>query len=153
MTTKKKIDVTAELTACQEALTANYPATQTWTFDGQTYKRGDILNGLQAVIDAAAATQKQHDLWRDAVAAEKAARAGLRPMLTALRQWLESAWGGATSPKLVQFGFTPVKARVVPAEAKAASAAKARATRAAKKAALAALKPGAAPALTPPKGS
>jgi len=145
MSSTKKVDVAAQLTTCQEGITANYPATQTWTFDGQTYKRGDILNGLQAVIDAATATQKQHDLWRTAVAAEQAARAGLHPMLTALRQWLESQWGGASSPKLVQFGFTPVKLRVVPAASKAASAAKARATRAAKKAALAAVKAGAAP--------
>jgi hypothetical protein len=147
--TPNKIDITAQLTTCQEGLTAHYPATQTWTFNGTTYKRGDIINALQGVIDAAKATEQDHQKWRDAVAAEVALREQLRPVLTALRQWLESQWGGASSPKLAQFGFKPTKPRIVSAASKAAGAARARATRKAKKAALDALKAGAAPVVAP----
>ena len=135
MTTKKKNDIAATLTTCANGLTANYPATQSWVFNAKTYKRGDILNMLQAAIAAAQTTQADHDAWRGSVETEKGVLAGLHPVLGALKKALESEWG-ATSTKMAEFGFAPAKPPVKTAASKAASAAKARATRAAKKAAV-----------------
>jgi hypothetical protein len=153
MSHTKKSDIAASLTTCANGLTTNYPATQMWVFNTKTYKRGDILNLLQATIDAANTTQADHATWIASVQAETAAAAALRPVLDALEKSLQAEWG-ATSSKMAEFGFTPEKPRAVTAATKAASAAKARATRAAKKAALDAVgtpAPAAPAAPVPPK--
>jgi hypothetical protein len=154
MATTKKNDITASLTTCATGLTANYPATQTWTFNQKPYKRGDILNMLQASITALQTTKADHDTWLASVEAEQAALAELHPVLASLKKALEAEWG-ATSNKMAEFGFDPAKPPVKTAATKAASAAKGRATRAAKKAAVAAVESPAAPATpaapVPPK--
>lgn len=151
MTTNKN-DLAASLVACVNGLTNNYPDTQTWVFSGKTYKRGDIINMLQACMQAASKTKSDHDTWRGSVEVEKELLAQLHPVLGALKIALETEWG-ATSVKLAEFGFEPGKPHVKSAEGKAAGVAKARATRAAKKAALDAVKGGTAAAPGSPEAA
>jgi hypothetical protein len=145
MTTQNKNDVSANLTTCANGLTANYPATQTWVFNGTPYKRGDLLAMLAVCTQAAQKTKADHDTWRGSVEVEREKLAELHPVLGALKKALEAEWG-ATSPKMAEFGFAPAKPRTRSVKAKAAGVAKATATRAAKKAALGAVKT--APAAT-----
>jgi hypothetical protein len=137
MTTNKN-DLAANLATCVNGLTANYPATESWVFNGTTYKRGDIINMLQACIQAALTTKSDHDAWRGSIEVERGLVAQLHPVLGALKKALEAEWG-ATSAKMAEFGFTPAKAPTKTAASKAASAAKAQATRSKKKAALGAV--------------
>jgi hypothetical protein len=149
MTTTKKIEISANLTTCENGLTANYPATQSWVFSGKTYQRADILNMLQGCIQAAQTTKTTNETWRGSVETENGLRVALHPVLGALKKALEAQWG-ATSTKMAEFGFVPAKTPVKTAASKAASAAKATATRKAKKAALATAKTTvAAPPATP----
>ena len=136
MTTTSKTEISANLTTCATGLTANYPPTQSWVFNGKTYQRADILNLLQGCIQAAQTTKTTNEAWRASVEAENGLLAALHPVLGALKKALEAQWG-ATSTKMAEFGFTPARPQVKTAASKAASAAKASATRKAKKAALA----------------
>lgn len=152
-TTKKntvvsKIDVSAQYTTCINAITGNFPATQSWTFNKTVYKRGDLINLLQSVITAIQTTKTDHGTWMASVAAEKAARSAATPVVVAFRKSLESTLG-ADSPELAQYGFVPAQPRVQTATSKAASAAKAAATRKAKKAALASVSSPQAPTTAP----
>lgn len=108
MSTTKKNDVSANLTTCANGLTNNYPATQTWVFNGVTYKRGDILGLLAACTQAAQKTKADHDTWRGSVEVEREKLAELHPVLGALKKQLEAEWG-AESPKMAEFGFAPAK--------------------------------------------
>jgi 2',3'-cyclic-nucleotide 2'-phosphodiesterase (5'-nucleotidase family) len=163
MVTKAKIDRAAEATTFVNAVTANYPDTQTWSFQGTTYKRGDLINLANAYVAATQKTKADHDQWIASADAEQKALETLEPVLIDFEQWLELAIG-RTNAKLTEYGFAPERPRVQTAASKAASAAKAKATRAAKKAALAAVAagspatPGAGTvpvgaAATPPAGS
>lgn len=143
-----KNDVSAQYTSCINALTANYPATQTWTINNTPYKRGDLVNLLQEGVQAIQTTKTDHDTWTASVQAEKATRAQITPVLNGLHKALEVELG-ADNPAIVQYGFPPAQPRVQSASSKAVAAAKAKATRAAKKAALAALKAPAASAPAP----
>jgi hypothetical protein len=158
MTTNRKIQIPADLTVCATGLTANYPATQSWVFNGKTYQRGDILTMLQGAIQAAQTVKTTNEAWRASVVVENGLLAALHPVLGALKKALEAQWG-ATSSKMTEFGFAPGKATVRTAASKAASAAKAKATKEAKKAALGAVgktaaaqpsAPAAAPPVTAP---
>jgi hypothetical protein len=152
-TTKKntvvsKIDVSAQYTACISAITGNFPATQSWTFNNTLYKRGDLINLLQGVITAIQTTKADHNTWMASVTAEKVARAAATPVVAAFRKSLESTLGDG-SPELAQYGFVPAQPRVQTATSKAVSAARAAATRKAKKAALASVSAPSAPATVP----
>jgi hypothetical protein len=140
-----KNDASAQYTSCMSAITSNFAASQTWTFDNKPYKRADILNLLQAAVQAMQTTKADHDTWLASVKAEKTQRAALQPVLAALHKTLEAELG-EDNPALAQYGFTPAQPRVQTAASKAAAIAKGQATRAAKKAALAASTAGAAPA-------
>ncbi|HEY1696387.1 MAG TPA: hypothetical protein VGG39_29695 [Polyangiaceae bacterium] len=150
MVTKAKLDRASEATTFANAVTANYPDTETWTFNGTTYKRGDLVNLANAYVAATQKTKADHDVWTGSVDAERTALETLDPVLAAFKRWLESQVG-VTSTKVGEYGFTPNKAPVKTAASKAASAAKAKATRAAKKAALAAV--AAAPPASPVAGT
>jgi hypothetical protein len=154
MTKNRKTRISADLTVCATGLTANYPATQSWVFNGKTYQRGDILTLLQGAIQAAQTVNTANEAWRASVVVENGLLAALQPVLGALKKALEAQWG-ITSSKMAEFGFAPGKATVRTAASKAASAAKATATRKAKKDALAAVGKTAAaqpstPATAPP---
>jgi len=138
MVTVKKNDLSAQLTDCINALTANYPASQAWVFKGTPYKRGDIVNLLNGALQAMQTTKQDHDTWIASTKAEQAQLALVRPVLASLKLSLEVELG-ADSPKIATYGFPPSLPPVRTAASKAASAAKAKATRAAKKAALAAV--------------
>ena len=133
----KKNDTSVQYTDCVTALTANYPPTQTWTFAGKPYTRGDIVNLVNTALTAMQTTKTNHDTWTASVKAEQAAHDAVHPVLLALKQQLEVELG-PDNPKIAQYGFAAAKATVRTAQSKAASAAKAAATRAKKKAALAA---------------
>jgi hypothetical protein len=169
MSNTSKNDKAAQLTTCENGITNNFAATDSWVFLGTTYKRGDILSMLQACIQASQKTKADHDTWRASVTEERAQYAAARPVLAAFKKMVESEYG-ATSQKMAEFGWAPAKVPVKSAQSKAAAAAKASKTKAAKKAALAAVKAGAAappapspaapaapapaaPAAVPPKGS
>jgi hypothetical protein len=136
MTTTSKIEIATNLTTCASGITANYPATQSWVFNGKTYQRADVLTMLQGCIQAAQTVKTTNEAWRASVESENGLLAALHPVLAALKKALEAQWG-ATSSKMAEFGFTPARPPVKTAASKAASAAKASATRKAKKAALA----------------
>lgn len=163
MANTNKNDKTAQLTTCIDGVNANFPASQTWIFNGKTYKRSDFVNMVQACIDATKQTAADHQTWLASTENEKAQYALLNPVMAAFKRSLESQYG-PTSQTLAQYGFEPAKEPVKPVAVKAASAAKATATRQKKKAAVsaveAALPAGEAnpPALPPagtttPKGS
>lgn len=135
MTKVNKVDKTAQLTTCIDGVNANFPASQTWVFNGKTYKRSDFVNLVQACIDATKQTAADHQTWLASADAEQAQYAQLSPVLAAFKRSLESQYG-PTSKTLAQYGFEPAKVPVKPVAVKAASAAKASATRQKKKAAV-----------------
>jgi hypothetical protein len=158
MATKSKNNKTVELDTCATAVTANFPASQTWVFAETTYTRDGFVGLLRGCITATQTTKANHDTWRASVQAEKQQYAQLRPALASFKKDLEAQYG-ATSTKLAEYGFTPAHPPVKSAATKAKSAAKASATKAAKKSAVAAVTthtpaeppaPAAAPAAAPP---
>lgn len=150
MANNSKNDKVTMMTVCEAGITANFAATDSWVLLGKTYKRGDILAGLAACIQASQKTKVDHDAWRASASAEREQYDEFRPVLAAFKKVVESEFG-ETSTKMVEFGWEPAKPAVKSAEVKAAAATKARKTKAAKKAALDAVTTGSAgqPAASP----
>jgi hypothetical protein len=101
--------------------------------EGTSYTPAAVEARFQSAIDAADATVTARGVFRDAVKAEAAQRAGILLFLTALKAYVVLKFGQDAAATQADFGFVPRKKPVRTADAKAMAAAKTRATRAARK--------------------
>jgi hypothetical protein len=117
------------LQALIKAITTELPNVQSFTFNGQTITRANLLAALQAYIDAAADTAAANQSWRVKVTAEKAARVEAASLVGGMKTYVETTYG-KSSPELLKFGFTPVVPPVRTVASKVVSVTKGAATRA-----------------------
>ena len=108
--------------------------TGSFTLGNTAYTTASLVELLQSLADAIAATDAAHAATREAVAALRGARAKVSPVMLDYKRWLLSTYGNAAQT-LVDFGVQPHKARtpltsgkLAVAAAKAASTRKARGT-------------------------
>lgn len=100
-----------------------------FTFGSTVYTAASLIGLLQSLADAIAAADAAHAGTRDTVAALRAARAKVGPVMLAYRRQLLVMFGN-TAQTLADFGVPPPKARTpLTSEKKAAKAAKNKATR------------------------
>jgi hypothetical protein len=76
--------------------------------DGKAWKEGDFVKAIQAVIDAVNEVATTRAAWAKAVADAKTAKAGIVPLMLALRGYVQAMYGAA-STVFADFGFTSRK--------------------------------------------
>jgi hypothetical protein len=128
-TKNKKATFITLLQALISAINKELPSVQSFTLNGQTITRTNLLAALQAYIDAANGTATANQAWRANVSAEKEARAEAAVLVGGMKTYVESNYGKA-SPELLKFGFSPAKPAVKSVVTKVVSVAKGAATRA-----------------------
>jgi hypothetical protein len=100
-----------------------------FTLGNAAYTTASLVGLLQSLADAIAAADRAHASTKDAVAALRAARAKVGPVMLAYRRQLLTMFETAAEA-LADFGVQPAKARVpMTSEKKAAAAVKRQATR------------------------
>jgi hypothetical protein len=131
----------------------------TIVIDGTSYTTTELIQLLQALIDALSSTVAARTAYRDAVHQSDALLKTDGPTVTALKASLRITYGPDSST-LSQYGLSPRKVTVRTAEEKAIAAEKARATRAARhtmgkkaKKAITGATASAAPTVTAPAGA
>jgi hypothetical protein len=111
----------------------------TITLGNTAYTTASLVELLQSLADAIAATDAAHAATKEAVTASRGASAKVSPVMAAYKRWLLTTYGTAAQT-LVDFGVQAPKARtplttgkLAAAAAKAASTRKARGTVGSKK--------------------
>jgi hypothetical protein len=111
----------------------------TITLGNTAYTTASLVELLQSLADAIAATDTVHAASKEAVSALRASRAKVSPVMAAYKRWILTTFGNAAQT-LVDFGVQAPKARtplttgkLAAAAAKAASTRKARGTVGSKK--------------------
>lgn len=116
-------------TAAIAGITKYYSATTTLILGGVSYTPTQLVNLLQAYINAISALMALHAQLHDAVSDTKAQKKHIRAILFALQALVMNEFGSSSS-KMGDFGFTPKKQAVESAATKAEAQVKAKATRA-----------------------
>jgi hypothetical protein len=161
----------ALLKALIGAINSELPNVLSFTLNGRTITRADLLAALQAFIDAATDTTTANNAWRAKVSAEKAARVEAAGLVSGMKIYVQGVYGKA-SPEVLKFGFKPATPPARTLVSKVIGVTKGAATRqlrnpltpTEKKALKASVgatieiptnepKPAAPPAVTPPAGS
>jgi len=96
--------------------------------DGRQLKPADVVQVVQARLDASKAVEADKATWQSAVKANKDERAKTRVFMTQVRQALLVMFASSIDI-LADFGLTPRKQRAPKPPAKVAAAQKAKATR------------------------
>jgi hypothetical protein len=100
-----------------------------FTLGNTAFTTASLVQLLQSLADAIAAVNSAQAGARTAVAAMRAVRANVNPVITEFTKWLHASFGTAAST-LADFGLQPPKAKTpITAEAKTAAVAKRAATR------------------------
>ncbi|HEX3772268.1 MAG TPA: hypothetical protein VHV30_15435 [Polyangiaceae bacterium] len=104
-------------------------ATTTVTIAGTPYTPAQLESGIQAHLDAAAASQTAKASYAVTVQKEQAARALVHEVILGLKAWVVAQYGKNAVDVFTDFGFAPPKTGHPSPETKVAAAAKAKATR------------------------
>ena len=128
-TRNKKLTFITLLQALISAIETELPSVQSFTLNGRTITRTNLLAALQAYIDAAAGTATANQGWRAKVSAEKSARTEAADLVSGMKTYAESTYGKG-SLELIKFGFSPAKPAVMTVVTKVVSVTKGAATRA-----------------------
>jgi hypothetical protein len=109
----------------------HYP-TGTLMFGGASYDAATLIQTLQGLSNAIAASDVAKAKWKDALKSEQDENAKVGPIVRAFQSFLVSSFGNTPST-LADFGLTPRKVRApATAEEMAAAVAKRQATRTAR---------------------
>jgi hypothetical protein len=114
-----KLTVEAEYTALIAGI-QSLPDTS-FTLNGVTYLKADLVQLLQKRVDAAEATKTSKAAWLANVQAERESDAQVAPLRAAMKGLVQTRFG-KNSPKVRDFGFAPAKPRVTTPAKKAAGA-------------------------------
>ena len=95
---------------------------------GKTYPKTAVVSALSAYTAANQTAAAEKLKWKKAVADEKAALAGARPLRALVKTYLQGKLG-KSSAELTSYGFDPAKAPKTTVKAKATGQAKSTATR------------------------
>jgi hypothetical protein len=99
------------------------------TFGGTTFTAQVLVQDLQSLADALAATDVARAAWKDALKNAVDTRAKVLPTMESYRSWVVATYGNAPST-LADYGMSPRKVRTpLTAEQKATAALKRTATR------------------------
>jgi hypothetical protein len=128
---KQKVTVTTGYEALITGINTLLPGVDPFVIASATMSRADLLAKLQGRLDAANATKAALLAHRQAVEAERASDAVVRPLRAQLKVYLQGRFG-KTNTQLQSFGFTPNKVPLKTVLAKATGVAKAAATRVAR---------------------
>lgn len=118
----------ALLKALISAINTDLPNVTSFTLNGRTLARADLLAALQAFIDAATDTATANQSWRAKVSAEKAARVEAAALVSGMKTYVQGVYGKA-SPEVLKFGFKPVTPPAKTAVSKVVAVTKGAATR------------------------
>lgn len=122
-----KADVSARLQALIAGLQKHFP-TGSFTIGNVPYTTAALVQLFTGLMQAIAAANTAHSALTDAVAAMKATKAQVYPVVTGLRRILVGMYSGATQT-LADFGIEPKARTPLTVEQKAAAKAKRDATR------------------------
>jgi len=122
-----QITVIAELGKLISGLQKHQP-NQTLLIDGKSYTTAEVVQILQALIDALNATVAARAAYKQTVASSEALVAADRPIVRDIKQSIQIMYGNTTSV-LSDYGLSPRKTTTRTATEKAAAADKALATR------------------------
>jgi len=132
MSINSKINRDVQNTADQkmiDGLTAKQQSLPSFTFGNATHTTVDIIANLQERIKAADAADLTRAAWQTAVKANRDLQANTAPMISGVRQSLQTMFAGSIDT-LAEFGLKPRKTRAaLTAEEKVAMVQKATATR------------------------
>jgi hypothetical protein len=81
---------------------------KTLVLEGKAWKESDLVQAIQAVIDALAAVASTRAAWVKAVADAKSAKASIVPVMLALHGYIQAVYG-AGSTVFAEFGFASRK--------------------------------------------
>jgi hypothetical protein len=104
------VSSTGFVSALQKAVNAleNNLKGKTLVLAGKVWKESDLVDEIQAAIEALDAVAPGRGSWVRATAAAKAARASITPLMLALRTYIAALYGEA-STVFEAFGFTSRK--------------------------------------------
>jgi hypothetical protein len=129
--TKTKAAALAHVQALIAGTKLHFP-NGSFTIGGTTYTSASLIQVLQGLANAMTALNAAEAGAKDALAAERAAKAQVGPILLAYKRLVLAAFANTTQT-LVDFGLTPPKARApLTTEQRAVRAAKVNATRVAR---------------------
>jgi hypothetical protein len=129
--TKSKASSLAQVQALIAGTTKHVP-TVSFTIGSTVYTAASLNQIFQGLVNVMTASSAAEAAAKDALAAERAARTQVGPILLAYKRLILTSFANATQT-LADFGLAPPKARTpLSAEQRVARAAKAKATRAAR---------------------
>jgi hypothetical protein len=123
-----KVDLQALYQSVISGLLAFYAPTDTFLMKSGTYTRDDLVTKFQTFVAALETTKSSNQQWRQNIQAERSLELEVEPLRVGVRAVAQTRFG-KDGTQLLQFGFTPAKARVQTPASKVLAAAKARATR------------------------
>jgi hypothetical protein len=125
---KTKVSIETRYQTLVEGLLANFAQVSTFALSTGTYTLDALVAKIREGITAAEATKSAKTNWHTTVQTERQVDVDLRPLRKQLQQYVAARYG-ASSAKMAEFGFTPVKPRKTKVATKATAATKAQATR------------------------
>jgi hypothetical protein len=129
--TAQKATLAALLAALVKCIRAELGGVDPIVLNGSSHTQTELVDRVQAALDAIAAVKAARTALSQAVANQKAAVAQATPIRAGVRRFLQAKLG-PNSPKLQEFGFTPARAAKTPVKTKAQAKVKAAATRVAR---------------------
>jgi hypothetical protein len=127
----QKATTSALLTALVKGIETELAGVDPIVVDGSSHPRTELLDRLQAALNAIAAVKLARTALSQAVASQKASTAQAMALRAGVKRVVQTKFG-PQSPKLQDFGFTPERVAKTPVKTKAAAKVKAAATRVAR---------------------
>jgi hypothetical protein len=124
-----KLQIQASYQALVSGLQSTYQPSDTFSINGGTLTRDEVVAQLNAFIAEVEATKTTRQQWLNAVQAERAALLAITPLRQSLHAIVQARLGGKDATGLVAFGFNPAKITKKTVTSKATAAAKTAATR------------------------
>jgi hypothetical protein len=125
---KTKVSVETRYQTLIEGILANFGHVSSFELSTGNYTLDALVSTLRRRIAAAEDTKSTKTDWHTTVQAERQVDGEVRPLRKQLQQYVAARFG-ATSAKMAEFGFTPLKPRKPTTRTKAAAADKSLATR------------------------
>lgn len=124
-----KLQIQASYQALASGLLSTYQPTDTFSINGETLTRDEVVARLNAFIVTAEATKSSRQQWLSAVEAEHAGLVAVTPLRQSLHAIVQARLGGKDATGLTSFGFNPAKSTKRTVTSKATAVAKTAATR------------------------
>jgi hypothetical protein len=124
----QKATTSALLTALVKGIETELAHVDPIAIDGSALPRTELLDRFQGALNAIAAVKTARTALSQAVASQKAATAQAMTLRSGVKRFLQTKYG-PKSPKLQDFGFTPVRVAKTAVKTKAQAKVKAQATR------------------------